>query len=175
MRGPYIAIAAGLLILGVAVAFMHLPHIAQTQEFRPAKEGDPILGRSIWGYEHTVLGALGIFLYVGVEVGLASIAVNFTCQRESTTVWGHGRCTSFRRREDLAIVITHIFGLWTGVGIAAILLSLYWVGALVGRLLGSWVLTKIKSGRLLGVSALRRPACSCYSMFRAARWQSGQS
>ena len=27
--------------LGIAVAFMHLPHITQTQEFRPAKEGDP--------------------------------------------------------------------------------------------------------------------------------------
>ena len=56
---------------------MHLPHITQTQEFRPGKEGDPILSRSIWSYRHTVLGALGIFLYVGVEVGLASIAVNY--------------------------------------------------------------------------------------------------
>jgi FHS family L-fucose permease-like MFS transporter len=77
VRGPYIAIAGGLLILGIAVAFMRLPHVAQTQTFRPAKEGDPILSRSIWGYRHTVLGAVGIFLYVGVEVGLASIAVNY--------------------------------------------------------------------------------------------------
>src|SRR5579863_7965251 len=122
VRGPYIAIAAGLLILGVAVAFMHLPHIAQTQEFRPAKEGDPILGRSIWGYKHTVLGAVGIFLYVGVEVGLASIAVNYF----KTQGVDSAKTASF-------------------------LVSLYWGGALVGRLLGSWVLTKIKSGRLLGL------------------------
>ncbi len=121
VRGPYIAIAAGLLILGVAVAFMHLPHISQTQEFRPAKEGDPILGRSIWGYRHTVLGAVGIFLYVGVEVGLASIAVNYF----KTQGMDSAKTASF-------------------------LVSLYWGGALVGRLLGSWVLTKIKSGRLLG-------------------------
>ena len=33
---------------------------------------------------------------------------------------------------------------------ASFFVSLYWGGALVGRLLGSWVLTKIKSGRLLG-------------------------
>src|SRR6202158_4687484 len=45
VRGPYIAIAGGLLILGFAVMFMHLPHIVQTQEFRPAREGDPILSR----------------------------------------------------------------------------------------------------------------------------------
>ncbi len=121
VRGPYIAIAAGLLILGVAVAFMHLPHVAQSQEFRPAKEGDPILSRSIWGYKHTVLGAVGIFLYVGVEVGLASIAVNYF----KTQGIDSAKTASF-------------------------LVSLYWGGALVGRLLGSWVLTKIKSGKLLG-------------------------
>jgi FHS family L-fucose permease-like MFS transporter len=122
VRGPYIAIAAGLLILGFAVAFMHLPHVSQTQEFRPGKEGDPVLSRSIWSYRHTVLGALGIFLYVGVEVGLASIAVNYF----KTQGVDSAKTASF-------------------------LVSLYWGGALVGRLLGSWILTKIQSGKLLGV------------------------
>jgi MFS transporter, FHS family, L-fucose permease len=121
VRGPYIAIAGGLLILGIAVAFMRLPHVAQTQAFRPAKEGDPILSRSIWAYKHTVLGAVGIFLYVGVEVGLASIAVNYF------------------KTQGVDSLKT-----------ASFLVSLYWGGALVGRLLGSWVLTKIKSGKLLG-------------------------
>ena len=121
VRGPYIAIAGGLLILGLAVAFMHLPHIEQTQSFRPAKEGDPILSRSIWAYKHTVLGAVGIFLYVGVEVGLASIAVNYF----KTQGVDSAKTASF-------------------------LVSLYWFGALIGRLLGSWALTKIKSNRLLG-------------------------
>ena len=68
-----IRIAGGLLILGIAVALAHLPPIIETQAFRPGKEGDPVLSRSIWSYRHTVLGALGIFLYVGVEVGLASL------------------------------------------------------------------------------------------------------
>ena len=121
VRVPYLLIAAGLLLLGIAVTFMHLPHIAHTQAFRPASEGDPILSRSIWGYRHTVLGAVGIFLYVGVEVGLASIAVNYF----KTQGVDSAKTASF-------------------------LVSLYWAGALVGRLLGSWVLTKIKSGRLLG-------------------------
>jgi FHS family L-fucose permease-like MFS transporter len=135
VRGPYIAIAGGLLILGVAVAFMHLPHIAQTQEFRPAKEGDPILSRSIWGYKHTVLGAVGIFLYVGVEVGLASIAVNYF----KTQGVDSAKTASF-------------------------LVSLYWGGALVGRLLGSWVLTKIKSNRLLGAFGFIAAALLVVSM-----------
>jgi FHS family L-fucose permease-like MFS transporter len=122
VRGPYLAIAGGLLILGVITAFLSLPHVQQTQEFRPGKEGDPVLSRSIWGYRHTVLGAVGIFLYVGVEVGLASIAVNyFTTQ-------------------GISVAKT-----------ASFLVSLYWAGALVGRLLGSAMLTVIKAGKLLGI------------------------
>jgi FHS family L-fucose permease-like MFS transporter len=122
VRGPYLAIAGGLLILGVTVAFLSLPQIAQTQAFRPAKEGDPILSRSIWSYKHTVLGAVGIFLYVGVEVGLASIAPNYFKTQGIDTIKS-----------------------------ASFLVALYWGGALVGRLLGSWMLTKVKSGHLLGV------------------------
>ncbi|MGA7857205.1 MAG: sugar MFS transporter [Terracidiphilus sp.] len=148
VRGPYIAIAGGLLILGIAVAFMHLPHIQQTQSFRPAKEGDPLLSRSIWGYRHTVLGAVGIFLYVGVEVGLASIAVNFFLSQgiNSAKV-----ASFFQSLGGFGDMITHMFGPWTEVEIAAILLSLYWFGALIGRLLGSWILTKFHSGKLLGL------------------------
>ena len=125
VRGPYIAIAGGLLILGVAVAFLHLPHISMTQEFRPGKEGDAVLSRSIWSYRHTVLAALGIFLYVGVEVGLASIAPNY-----------------FKNQ-----------GI-DSLSKASFLVSLYWGGALIGRLLGSWMLTTFKAGKLLGIFGL---------------------
>jgi MFS transporter, FHS family, L-fucose permease len=124
VRGPYLLIAAGLLLLGLAVAFMRLPHIEQTQEFRPGQEGDPVLSRSIWSYRHTVLGALGIFVYVGVEVGLASIAVNYF------------------KLEGMSSLET-----------ASFLVSLYWLGAMVGRLLGSWILTRVSAGRLVAVFA----------------------
>jgi len=122
VRGPYIAIAAGLLILGVTVAFLHLPQITQTQEFRPGKEDDAVLNRSILSYRHTVLGAIGIFLYVGVEVGLASIAPNY-----------------FKNQ-----------GI-DSISRASFLVSLYWGGALIGRLLGSWMLTKVNAGKLLAI------------------------
>jgi MFS transporter, FHS family, L-fucose permease len=136
VRGPYIAIAAGLLILGLAVAFAHLPPITETQAFRPAKAGDPLLSRSIWSYKHTVLGALGIFFYVGVEVGLASIAVNYF------------------KLQGMSSAKT-----------ASFLVSLYWGGALVGRLLGSWILTKVESGKLLGIFGLTAAILIAISMF----------
>ncbi len=138
VRGPYIAIAGGLLILGLAVAFSHLPPVTASQEFRPGQEGDALLKRSIWSYRHTVLGALGIFLYVGVEVGLASIAVNYFKQQGMSSL----KTASF-------------------------LVSLYWFGALIGRLLGSWILTKVKSGKLLGIFGFAGTLLIAVSMFTA--------
>ena len=136
VRLPYMLIAGGLLLLGLAVAFMHLPHVEQTQSFRPAKDGDPILSRSIWAYRHTVLGALGIFFYVGVEVGLASIAVNyFNLQGMSTA-----KTASF-------------------------LVSLYWFGALIGRLLGAGIMTRVKAGILLGIFGITAAILITISMF----------
>ena len=136
VRVPYILIAAALLLLGLALAFMRLPHIEQTQQFRPGKEGDPILGRSIWSYKHTVLGAIGIFLYVGVEVGLASIAVNYFNSQGISTA----KTASF-------------------------LVSLYWGGALIGRLLGAGIMTKVRAGTLLGVFGVTAAILITVSMF----------
>ncbi|HEX8712544.1 MAG TPA: sugar MFS transporter [Terracidiphilus sp.] len=124
VRVPYIVIAGALLLLGIAVAFSHLPHIASSQGPDLSTADDPIQNRSIWSFRHTVLGALGIFVYVGVEVGLASIAVNYF------------------KSQGMSSLKT-----------ASYLVSLYWGGAMVGRLLGSWMLTKIQSGRLLGIFA----------------------
>jgi FHS family L-fucose permease-like MFS transporter len=136
VRVPYMLIAAGLLLLGMAVAFMHLPHVEQTQTFRPGKDGDPILSRSIWSYGHTVLGAIGIFLYVGVEVGLASIAVNYFKQQGISTA-----------------------------ATASYLVSLYWFGALVGRLLGAGIMTKVNPGKLLGIFGVVAAILIAVSMF----------
>ena len=144
VRVPYLLIAAGLLLLGLAVAFQHLPAVTRTESFRPGKEGGGVAGRSIWTYKHTVLGAVGIFLYVGVEVGLASIAVNYF------------------KTQGMSSLKT-----------ASFLVSLYWFGALVGRLLGSWVLTKVNSGKLLGIFGFAAAAMLFLSMVttgQAAIW-----
>ncbi len=119
VRVPYLLIAAGLFVLGLGVAFMHLPHITHSGGSDTTVSE---ASRSIWSFRHTVLGAVGIFLYVGVEVGLASIAVNYF------------------KSQGMSSLKT-----------ASFLVSLYWGGAMVGRLLGSWMLTKIPSGKLVGI------------------------
>jgi FHS family L-fucose permease-like MFS transporter len=48
---------------------------------------------------------------------------------------------------------------------ASFLVSLYWFGALVGRLLGSWILTKVKSGKLVSIFGFAAAAMIAISMF----------
>ena len=122
VRMPYLFIAGGLLMVALAVAFVYLPPIAATQSFRPAKEDDPVLSRSIWSYRHTVLGTVACFLFVGVEVGLASIMVNYFRQQGIPTAKA-----------------------------ASSLIAFYWGGQLIGRLLGAWLVSRIAAGKLLGV------------------------
>jgi FHS family L-fucose permease-like MFS transporter len=137
VRMPYLAIAAALVLLGIAVSFAHLPTIKNTQEFRPTKEGVGLLDQSIWSYRHTVLATLGIFFYVGVEVGLAQFMVGYFGLPE--------------------------VGAMTAAAAAAFTFY-YWLGALIGRLLGSWMLTKIHAGRLLGLFGLMAVLCVALSI-----------
>ncbi len=78
-----------------------------------------------------LLGAGAIFLYVGAEVSIGSTMVNF-----------------LEQPNILAIAAVE----------AGKLVSLYWLGAMIGRFLGSALLTRIPAGRLLtfvaGVAAL---------------------
>lgn len=73
-----------------------------------------------------LFGGLAIFLYVGAEVSIGSILINFLHQPAIMNV-------SFEQ--------------------AGRLLSFYWGGAMVGRALGSLVLIRVPASRVLAVAA----------------------
>ncbi len=74
-----------------------------------------------------VLGAAAIFLYVGAEVAIGSVLINFLHQPDVLNV-------PLER--------------------AGKLLSFYWGGAFVGRILGSILLTRVQAWRLLTLFAI---------------------
>jgi FHS family L-fucose permease-like MFS transporter len=120
LQGPYIAIAAALLLLGFAVMLMNLPAIETTRAFRPGSPGDPVLARNIWTYSHTVLGMVGIFFYVGVEIALAAIAIRFF------------------QEQGISSLET-----------AGLLVTLYYLGIMAGRFVGSALMSVIKAQNML--------------------------
>ncbi|MHB1050287.1 MAG: sugar MFS transporter [Bacteroidota bacterium] len=120
---PYVGLGIALLVLAFAMAKFKLPVIAAVEDHH-AKAGTL---RQALKHKHLVLGAVGIFLYVGAEVSIGSFLVNFLGQPD-------------------------IAGLKESV--AAGFVSYYWGGAMIGRFIGSALLQKINPGKLLGLFAL---------------------
>ena len=81
----------------------------------------------LWQQRNLVLGVLAIFLYVGAEVSIGSFLVNYFSQ-------------------------PYIAGLTEKA--AAVYVSFYWGAAMVGRFIGSALLTKLRTGPVLGVAAI---------------------
>jgi MFS transporter, FHS family, L-fucose permease len=121
VKMPYLVFALALMALGVAIALFKLPAIASVEQ-RSAAGHD-----SIWRHTHLVLGAIGIFVYVGAEVSIGSFLVNYFSQPDIGNISEQA---------------------------AAGLLSFYWGGAMVGRFIGSALQQKIAANKILGVSAI---------------------
>jgi FHS family L-fucose permease-like MFS transporter len=92
---------------------------------------------SIWKHPNLVFGALGIFAYVGAEVSIGSFLVNY---------FGQPDIAGFSAKTAAGYV------------------SFYWLGAMIGRFLGAYLLRRIKAGHLLAIFALCTSALVSLSM-----------
>ena len=132
VRLPYIAIALTLLLLAIALAAIKLKTTTgiseHTQDFRPGAFAEALTRTgSVWQQKWVIFGAIGIFTYVGAEVSIGNLLVNY-------------------------MGLPEIAGLREAV--AATFLMVYWGGAMVGRFIGSAVLQKVRTGPVLGGAAV---------------------
>jgi len=97
-----------------------------TIEHAQHKVGEKV-SDSIWRHPNLVFGAIAIFVYVGAEVSIGSFLVNYFGEPS-------------------------IGGLTAKV--AASFVAFYWGGAMIGRFIGSGLLQKMNTGKLLGVCAI---------------------
>ncbi|RJG27173.1 sugar MFS transporter [Massilia cavernae] len=121
VQGPYLALAAALLVLALMFAAARMPKISHAE----SSDESPSSG-SIFAHRHLVLGAVGIFMYVGGEVSIGSFLINFL---------GEG----------------NIAGLAHAA--AAHYVSYYWGGAMVGRFIGFGIMRKVSPGKALAFNA----------------------
>lgn len=126
---PYLWLAATLVAIAVVMGRLKLPVIAsivapgESPQSGMRSSGDR---ESAWAYRHLVLGALGIFVYVGGEVAIGSFLVNFMAQSDIAGL------------SDKA---------------ASLYLPMYWGGAMVGRFIGAYLLKVVRPGVLLAINA----------------------
>ena len=132
VRLPYIGIALTLVLLAIALGMIKLRPQAsiadRTQDFRPGAFAEALTRKdSIWNHPWLLAGAVGIFVYVGAEVTIGSLLVNYM---------GLPSIAGFPE------------------SYAAKFLMLYWGGAMIGRFIGSAALQRLRTGSVLGVAGI---------------------
>ncbi|GGP26650.1 sugar MFS transporter [Silvimonas amylolytica] len=130
VQTPYLVLAGLLFLLALIIGLVRLPVIKEVEgadEATRAKEQRIHGKKSVWEFRHLVLGAIGIFAYVGAEVGIGSFMVSLMGQPQ-------------------------IAGL--SPESAGKYLAIYWGAAMVGRFIGSALMTKINPARILTANAL---------------------
>ena len=134
---PSLYIALGAIILALIFSVTKLPYVNLTAEEEINKESCLYLLKK----SSLLLGAIGIFVYVGAEVVIGSFAVNYFVEINiakeilesptmSTLLIGLGKVLG----SDLTLADPK--------AIVAIFLTFYWGNAMIGRFIGAY-LTKV--------------------------------
>jgi MFS transporter, FHS family, L-fucose permease len=121
VRKPYIILAACAFAMAIITAIVQLPDVIEKGGAKSASDG------SAWRFNHLRLGALAIFFYVGAEVAIGSVMINFLGQ---PSMGG----------------LSH--------EAAARYVSFYWGGAMIGRFIGFVALKEIRAQRALAFVSL---------------------
>lgn len=145
VHGPFIILAISLLALAAFIGISKLPKVIS--ENSKGSYG------FAFGNTQLMLGVLGIFVYVGAEVAIGSMAVNYF---ESMGLTKSALENPTMR--SIADTISNVFGKDTstmdGKGILGLFVTFYWGGAMVGRFIGSYLTKIFKPGRVLSVFAI---------------------
>jgi len=125
VQGPYVGLAIALVLLAVFVCLFRLPSLTEATE--KADSGHHTLLDAL-KRPHVLFGVLAIFFYVGAEVSIGSLMVNYLALPEIGGGMSEQQATRY--------------------------VSAYWGCAMVGRFAGSWLLAHYSPRRLLAGFAL---------------------
>lgn len=130
VQTPFMVIASFIILLALVFVFVKLPTMLSSAP----KGGYSSLLRN----KSLLLGALGIFIYVGAEVAIGSYLVNYFYDMGLTAV--------VKQNEVMAAIASTLLGQDLSVvsdyGILGAFVTFYWSGAMIGRFVGSY-LTKV--------------------------------
>ncbi len=127
---PLLFIAMGVFIFTfIVISFVTIPE----PHLRKGKVKQEKFSHSPWSFRHTVLGVFGIFVYVGIEIGIPG-TLNFYLA--DTTSKGAGI-------------------LYNGAAIGGAIAAIYWLLMLVGRLTSTIISGKVSTrSQLVTVSSV---------------------
>ena len=127
---PYLGLGIFTLLLCVILFFLKLPNIDEGKQAAEATGQSKQYKSSVFLYPHVWLGALGIFMYMGLEIGVPSMLAAYFEANAGDVI---GSATDY---------------LW-----------LYWGGMMVGRFIGAAIVSKFQPRILLSACLIGGAAC----------------
>jgi len=145
VQTPFLLIASFIGVLAVVFAFIKLPKVMQE-----SPKGGYL---SLLKNKLMLMGALGIFLYVGAEVAIGSFLVNYFNDMNLAVVVAENE-TMMRIANSIASTFNKTFSNSDPKSLLGIFIIFYWGGAMIGRFVGAYLTRILPAGRVLSLFAL---------------------
>lgn len=133
--GPYLGLGIFTLILCAVLFFLKLPNINEGEQAEELTGEKKEYKDSVFQYPHVWLGMLGIFFYMGIELGVPSMLPAYF--KSNPSLLDYGTATEF--------------------------LSYYWGGMMIGRFAGAVILNKFKPRHILSICLICGALCVALS------------
>ena len=139
VQGPFVVLAFALLALAGLVAVVKLPDVLDTEHAGSYMKA--------MASKRLMMGAVGIFVYVGAEVAIGSYLVSYfldmnMAEAIKNSNWLAGISSSLLNTTDLASI--------DAKGIVGAFVTFYWGGAMIGRFVGAYLTSVLSPGKVLG-------------------------
>ena len=144
VQTPFLFIAISIAVLALIFGFIKLPTVMQESP----KGGYLTLLKN----KLMLMGALGIFVYVGAEVAIGSFLVNYFVDMNLATVVA-GNETMMSIANTIASTFNKTFTDSDPKSLLAIFVIFYWGGAMIGRFVGAYLTKIMAPGKVLAMFA----------------------
>ena len=145
VQTPFLFIAAFIGLLALVFAFIDLPKV-----MKESPKGGYL---SLLKNKLMLLGALGIFVYVGAEVAIGSFLVNYFDDMNLAVIVAENDMM-MNIANTIASTFNKTFSNSDPKSLLAVFVIFYWGGAMVGRFIGAYLTKIMPAGRVLSIFAL---------------------
>jgi FHS family L-fucose permease-like MFS transporter len=144
VQTPFLLIASFICILALIFAFLKLPKVMQE-----SPKGGYL---SLLKNKLMLMGALGIFVYVGAEVAIGSFLVNYFSDMNLAVIVMENEMM-MNIANTIASVFNKTFSNSDPKSLLGIFIIFYWGGAMIGRFIGAYLTKIMDAGKVLSIFA----------------------
>ena len=144
VQTPFLFISIFIVILALVFLFIQLPKVMQE-----SPKGGYL---SLLKNKLMLLGALGIFVYVGAEVAIGSFLVNYFVDANLAGIVADNE-VMMQIANTIASTFNKTFSNADPKSLLGIFVIFYWGGAMIGRFIGAYLTKIIAPGKVLSIFA----------------------